>query len=172
MAAKTAQAEYMTGAVYGNLAYAPELTYEEAPEYELPAPREKVRTAAAPRTRIISAFSVLGFACAAVLMVMVLLSYVRLAEISVTTTQLENQLVELSKEEKALTVEYEKAFNLAAVEDYAVHKLGMVKPSDSQIKTISMKYGDKAEVLSDSGIKGGAVSRAAEFLSSLLTYFK
>lgn len=180
MASKTASEEYRNSAVFGNVAYdlskmgyAYPYPYEQ--EYELPQKQEKtaVKTAARPASHIISAFSVIGFALTAALMVMVLLSYVRLAEISLSISDLEAQMTELSSQEKALTVEYEKAFNLSAVEHYAVYELGMVKPADGQIKTIDMERSDRAEILSSGKTNNdGLLNKTTDFLASLLAYFR
>jgi len=168
-------------ATYGSLAH--ELDYVESfgDEYAEAQPRQKERERAVPKAAArahaqpvgVSLFAVVGVLLAAALMVCVLLSYVQLAEISGDMTALQKQMTELKKEEARLTIEYEKAFNLSAVEDYAVNTLGMTKLTESQIYTVDIQRHDKAEVLGQPGAKGtDFFSGAAEYITSLLAYFK
>ena len=127
---------YAQGAVYGSLAYDlsnpelyPEMEYERS--FNIPAPpkiEEEVVTQAVARTRqSIAPMSIIGFACAAVLLVFSLMAQIQLTAVSDETAQLESQLNELGVENARLLIDYESAFNLAEIEEYATMQLGMQK---------------------------------------------
>jgi len=194
MSANTARMEYLRAATFGSAAYDLDLVpgYEEQaiPRYktreenaqrarENARERQRVRERANARARTherplkVSVTSVLGFAVVAVLVICMLLSYVQLTELSANMAELEAELAQLEKEEKRLTVDYEQAFNLSAVEAYAVNDLKMTRLADSQIVLVDIERGDKAEILASPESKGtDAVTGAVDFFTSLVSYFK
>jgi cell division protein FtsB len=170
MGAKYAQA------VYGNLAYNTAAAAVPAREIQGPA-RERTETSfevqraaerQAARTRqkqSISVFAAIGVVCIAGLLMMMLLSYVSLTQISAETSGLNEQLRQLSEEETRLKLKYESALDLNAIESYATNVLGMSKPGENQIFYIYTSASDQAEVLDTE--KGG--SGLLNFFSSILT---
>lgn len=67
----------------------------------------------------------LGFAIAAVLIVVSLVARVQLSQASAEVSALENQYTQLQEQQTRLRIDYESAFNLTEIEDYAIHELGM-----------------------------------------------
>jgi cell division protein FtsL len=135
-------------------------------------------TGTAPRTRRkaqksygVSLYAAVGFLFAAVLMVFVLLAQVRYAEVTNDTVKLQKQMTQLTEDERKLRIAYEDAFDVNQVEQYATHQLGMSKPAESQLGTISASAQDKA-VVSDTQDDGAKGESMATFLASLIAYFK
>lgn len=189
MAAKVQEMRYAVNGTYGSAAYdltklggyalPEEQTYTEP----APQPRERKRAREYAETRAqaiarakaaqsISLVSVAGFAAAAVLLVFVLLSYVKLTEISYEVSQLNSVITELDSEQKKLDVEYELAFNKNEIEEYAVHVLGMSKMTEADTTVFSLQREDQAEVLRNDTAWTGVISTAQEFLSSLAEYLR
>ena len=179
---------YGEGAVYGSLAYDfgnPALYPEEyshpAGRPEDPAGRPdtrtgeqvKVRTRArtAPRAKQgIAPVSILGAAAAAFLLVTAISAQATLFAISGQSVELEQTLSELETQQTRLRIDYESVFNLAEVEDYAVHTLGMQRPTADQVYYIDTAAPDKAVVI-DAGNGDGFVDRASDFISDIGSYF-
>jgi len=189
MAAKVQEMKYAVNGTYGSVAY--DLTklggyaLPEEQTYTEPAPRQqekkRVREYAETRAQAlarakaaqsVSLLSVAGFAVAAALFVFVLLSYVKLTEISTEVSKLNSVIAELDNEQKKLDVEYELAFNKNEIEDYAVHVLGMSKMTEADTTVYSLQREDQAEVLRNDTAWTGVVSASQEFLSSLAEYLK
>ncbi len=157
---------------YGTSAYAaiPEIEYAPEPDIRR-EPEPRPRPARREQTRYgVSPLAILGFLLAGVMLVLVLLAYVRMAEVADTTTRLEERLEALVLEERKLQIAYEEAFDINEIEEYAIRELGMVKPADAQIDTIDVSSGDKAVVLSTGEETQGGVSEFASFIGSLLEY--
>lgn len=185
MAEAAVNNRYGEGAVYGSLAYDfnhPELypgEYGRPLENPVTGPKtrtgtqEKVRTRArtAPRAKQgIAPVSILGAAAAAFLLVTAINAQAALFAISGDSVELEQTLSELETEQTRLRIAYESIFNLAEVEDYAVHTLGMQKPTADQIHYIDTAAPDKAVVI-DAGTSDGFVDRASDFISDIGSYF-
>ena len=149
------------GAVSGSLAY--DLDWElrerelrhagEAPRQrevvvEQPQVRTRTRMEAVAQTRErqhLSIFAVAGFAAVAALAVLVLMSYIQLTALSSETVRLKNDLSQLQTQNVSLTTQYERMFDLATVKE-AAEKVGMTKPSNSQICYVDLSGGDTAVV--------------------------
>lgn len=189
MAANAAAVKYAKSATYGSAAYdlnrvrgyaAP----QETPYYDIPyeQPYEQPKERAVPKTRTtaekkvvggISVFSVIGFVAAAVLVVVLLLSYVQLAEISGEKTALENTISQLETEQSKLRVEYESVFNLSEVEKYATTVLGMSKLTPENTTSLDANREDRAEILkADDAKDEGILATASRFFASLMEYFQ
>lgn len=147
---------YKTRYVSGTAAY----DYDSArafPEYgfdqeiELPVARklrEDVVSDAKPAvSQAISPVAILGFALVAVLMVFSLFARAQLSQVSLQVVEQQTMLEELAAEKQKLLVQYEFAFNLAEIEDYAIQELGMQQPRSEQVYYISSGVADKAEIL-------------------------
>ena len=109
------------------------------------------RTSTRPRVRLrpkeaVTPFAVVGFAIAAVMAVLVLVSNVQLNSIYADTVSLQNQLTELRTEGDMLKAEYEEVFNTETLQK-AVKKAGNLKPSDnSQIVYVELSDPDNVVV--------------------------
>lgn len=143
-----------------------------------PAASPKTAPRTAPRTSRktqkaygVSIYAAIGFVIVAVMMVFVLLSHVRYAEVTNETVQLQAQLTQLNEQERKLKIAYENAFDVNEVEQYATHNLGMSQPAECQIGTISVTAQDRA-VVADTLDDGTPNESIGTFLASLVAYFK
>lgn len=185
MAANAAAVKYAKSATYGSAAYdlnrvrgyavPQETPYYDIP-YEQPKERTVPKTGTAAEKKVvggISVFSVIGFAAVAALVVVLLLSYVQLAEISGEKTALENAISQLETEQSKLRVEYESAFNLSEVEKYATTVLGMSKLTRENTTSLNANREDKAEILKADDVKdGGILAEVSDLFTSLMEYFR
>ena len=188
MAANAATMKYAQSATYGSAAYDLDRVRgyavpQERPYYDIPyeRPYERPRERAVPKKRAaekrsaagVSVFAAAGFVLTLAFIVLMLLSYVRLAEISGDTMKLESAIAELDDENAKLRVQYEMAFNLTEIERYATNDLGMKKLLGSNTTYIAIERADKAEILgADETDQKNLYSSTSEFLSSLMEYLK
>lgn len=138
-----------------------------------PAARPAAKTA--PRMQKsygISLFAITGFIVVAVMMVFVLLAHIRYNDITSETVRLQARLDELTEQERKLKIEYEKAFDVNNVEQYATNVLGMSKPDDSQVCIVQTTVYDKAVVVSQEKDETLKPESMVAFLASLVSYFK
>lgn len=111
----------------------------EIPEpVKRPVRKVKTKLAVAP-------FAILGGAVAAVLLLLVVFSYVRLYETQSVVTRMERTQAELLAQNARLKQQYESGIDLAAVEARAA-ELGLRKPTASQIIYVEVPKADVAEV--------------------------
>ena len=187
MAEAALKNRYGDGAVYGSLAYDfsnPALYPEEysrpAGRLENPAGEPETRTGTRVKTRArtaprakqgIAPLSILGAAAAAFLLVTAINAQATLFAVSGESVELEQTLRELETEQTRLRIAYESVFNLAEVEEYAVHTLGMQKPAADQVYYIDTAAPDKAVVI-DERNGDGFVDRASDFISDIGSYFR
>lgn len=161
----------------GSLAYDfnnPALYPDYDQEFTAPAPERRTVPKAKPKTRAvprgkqsIAPFSIVGFACAAVLLVFALMAQIQLTTVSEDTVVLQSRLEELQLEEAKLKIAYESAFNLTEIEDYAVNVLGMQKPRSDQIFHIDGSAPDKAVIHTGESEEGGFTERVAGLLAGI-----
>ncbi len=174
--------DYGAGAVDGSLAYDfnhPALNPEYDDPFGIGAQPEQaewtaVRTRSVARQRTkqsIAPVTVLGFAIAAVLLVTSILARVQLVELSATAAALETQLSELTTEQTRLQIEYESAYNLTEIEEYATSVLGMQKPTADQIYYIDTSAADKAVVIGEPE-GDGLIERIENFIAGIGAYFR
>ena len=171
-----------TARMDGNAAY--DLRSNAAEEYLYSAPVELPH---APRTteavvpesvptpkQAIAPLAVLGFAIAAVLIVISLVARVQLSQTSAEVSALEDQYAQLQEDQTRLRIDYESAFNLTEIEDYAIHELGMQKPRSDQLYYISSSDAtDTAVVLDQNAAEPLSLAdRLGDFFSSILEYFR
>lgn len=180
-------------AVYGSNAYDIRHIKEFSPETKAPekyphrkpeanpvprtapmnAPKAAHRTAKkAQKAYGISLYAVVGFVFVAVMMVFVLLAYAKYSEVTNETVKLQTRLDELNSQERKLKIEYTNAFDVNDVERYATQVLGMSKPAEDQISTVSATAQDKAVVLKSSDDTPNKSESIVTFLASLVAYFK
>ena len=96
----------------------------------------------------------------AVMLVMLVMSYVELTTISSSVVEMQSELETLQTQQVALITKHEQAFDLSSVKEAAA-EAGMSQPSDSQIYYIDLSEPDSATVYSEE--KDGI----SEFLSML-----
>ena len=106
--------------------------------------RQQMRSAVRPAQQV-SLTALLGFLCAAFLMVVLLLCYVRMNTISRSIVSMKNEIKELKIEQVSLLTQYEQTFDLSAVKEAAL-AAGMNLPSDSQVYYINLPGEDQATV--------------------------
>ena len=144
---------------------------EETPADVIAHAREsakaKVRTA-----QRVSPAMVLGFAATAVMLVMLVMSYVELTTISASVVDKQAQLEELETKQVSLITQHERAFDLSGVKEAAA-AAGMSQPSDSQIYYIDLSEPDSATVYSqeEDGL-GRMLSALGRWLGAAVEYFR
>ena len=167
------------GSVDGSMAYDlgnPSLY----PDYTIDAPKRtaqpkrRVRSRVHPRSKqIVSPGAVLGFAVAAMLLFMSLVSQIKLTEISDQTAKLQSTLGELKTQESELKIEYERAFNLTEIESFALTELGMQKPYGDQVRYINGASPDNAVIIrGQAEPEDGIIDRVESFFMSIGEYFE
>lgn len=182
MASPDSRKRNTTARMDGNAAY--DLRSTTAEEYLYSAPVEMPH---APRTteavvpesvptpkQAIAPMAVLGFAIAAVLLVISLVARVQLSQASAEVSALEDQYTQLQEDQTRLRIDYESAFNLTEIEDYAIHELGMQKPRSDQLYYISSSDAtDTAVVLDQNAAEPLSLAdRLGDFFSSIVEYFR
>ena len=114
--------------------------------------RARTKTAAKavarPRKARLTAFAVLSYAAIFVLLLMIVMNYMRLNEISVTVSQRSNELAELQNETALLKVEYEQKQNVTDIKTRAA-ELGLYAPTSAQISYIDLSKPDYAVIYED-----------------------
>lgn len=96
----------------------------------------------------ISLVTIAGFALAAIMLVMLLMSHVRMTALSDEAAACQSRLTELGEQQNKLQARYEQTFSLAEVERYATEELGMQKPRAGQITYLDCLGGsDRAVVI-------------------------
>lgn len=134
------------------------------------APRHQ--TAARPAAKP----SPLILACAAVLaglVVVLLMGYVRLTEVSADITQIKTEMGKLEEQHVALLTQYEKTFDLATVKRVA-EEAGMRKPTGGQIEYLELPAADSAVVYrSDAGTALESILTAiSDAAKTVVEYFR
>lgn len=161
--------------VYGSVAYDLNTLPKRQQEEETWV-KEQVKTrtykSAKPQKQGVSLFAISGFAAFVVMMVFVLLASIQLTQITHETAHLESRIMELSEQEARLRIEYESAFNLTEIEEYATKKLGMVRQTSDNIIFLETTNVDRAVILEQkTADDDGFFTGFKDFLSSLLEYF-
>jgi len=190
MAATKAKKRYRTpGVVNGSLAYefdalerrldatghmTPDLyapPMEEHPADVIARAHEEAKARVRPAQHLAPAM-VLGFAVAAVLMVMTVLCYVELSVLSDSVVDKRAQVAQLQMEQVLLQTKHEQAFDLATVKEAAL-AMGMGLPSDSQIYYIDLSDPDNA-VVHQPPKQGftGVLTQIKEWIGAAVEYFR
>jgi len=174
--------QYGQSAVMGSLAYDFDnpLLYREEFTAASPAARPRAqervevqtraRTAARTRQSIAPA-SIFGMIVAAFLLVTAILAQAQVVAISSESVALQQELEVLESQQAKLLIAYESAFNMAEIEDYALHSLGMQKPQADQVYYIDTSAPDKAVVIAEQG-SDSIVDRISDKLLGAATLFR
>lgn len=122
----------------------------EGQEVLQPRPQVRPRTqpVARPKVKVreagkVSLFAVSGFAAAAVMAVLILMSYVQLATISGEVVSLGNEMTRLQSEEAVLRARYELAYDLGAIESAVTANGSMARPQPSQMVYVDLTEPDR-----------------------------
>ncbi|NCB73736.1 MAG: hypothetical protein EOM51_03200 [Clostridia bacterium] len=184
MAVASKNTKISANTVYGSLAY----DYGRADTYRekaarpverqviIPAPpsiRERAAAAVKVKTQQhVAPTAIIGYVCAAILVIFSLMAKIQLTEITDSSAQLETQLTDLNVAQNRLLINYEKAFNLTEIEEYATTQLGMQRPRDEQVFYLESTVPNKAVIITETGSDSGFGDRVFDFLASISEYFK
>ena len=169
--------------VYGNLAYdldalVRERKLEEAgrvTEQERPAqPQPRRRAAAAPQPRVgVSPVLLGGLVVLAVMLMLLIGSYVQMTTISGNVAQLKSELAALDDTHVALLTKYEQTFDLTTIKE-AAEAAGMSKPTSAQIEYIDLGGTDTAVVYQAGagGLLGDLADSVERGFAALVEYFR
>ena len=119
--------------------------YERQPEsaMERNARRRAQAKAAVRPAQKVSSMAMLGCACVAFFVVILLSCYVRMNTISRSIVAMKTEINQLKVEQVSLLTQYEQTFDLSAVKAAAA-AAGMNQPSDSQVYYINLPGEDQA----------------------------
>ena len=87
----------------------------------------------------------LGYTALAVMLAVLVMSYVELSTISGQVVSMQKELSALQTDQVALQTKYEQCYDMATIKESAA-AAGMTQPSDSQIYYIDLSDPDNAEV--------------------------
>lgn len=184
MANPAKNAKYGANAVYGSLAYdyGRAGTYREKMDRPVErqviipaAPRIREQAAAAARVKTkqgIAPLAMIGYACAAILVVFSLMAKIQLTTVTNSSAQLESQLSDFNVAQNRILINYEKAFNLTSIEEFATTELGMQRPREEQVFYLESTVPDKAVIINSGDNKVGFGDRVFDSLASIAEYFK
>lgn len=127
-----------------------ELRHAGEPPRRREAVQEKPQIRSLPKVQLreaqhVAPLAVVGAVAAAVLAVLLLLSYIQLTVLSSDMVELRSELKALEKENVILTTQYEQIYDLATVKA-AAEAAGMTKPGASQVYYVDSSGGDAAVV--------------------------
>ena len=145
-----------------------------------PRVRPRERAVARPRVRMreagrVSVFAVAGFAAVAVFAVLLLMSYVQLAQLSDEVVSLKSEMTSLQSDEAQLRAEYALAYDLSEIEQKMTADGSMVHPQDSQICYVDLSEPDAIEFLSgEAPVRGieGILQSIREIVGEVVEYFR
>lgn len=169
---------------FGSLAYQPEYQRGSAaparrahePErVQRPRVQPRTRTAARPQAEVrtqsaVAPFAIIGFVAVALCALLLVMTSAQLAMTNDEIVKLNDTLSDLHSEEKALTAQYELAYDLNAIEEELISSGAMVRASSGQTIYLDMSEGDHVVYYeaAESGISG-LIRRVEQFISGLLS---
>lgn len=121
----------------------------------------------------ISPLTLLGFAAAAALVMVMLAQYAQLTAISNSVVTMKKELSALQEENVALLGRYESTFDLAAVKE-AAEANGMAKPSASQVYYVDLSTPNNVVIYKseEADVLGRFAASVKRDISFLLEYFR
>ena len=167
-------AAYDADAVETYYTYSPErLAEEEETKRLAEQKREEERRKQLRARRISTALSLTAAAVAVVLLVLNLLSYAMLLEISEATSTAQARYATLAEENTELLVKYDQTFNMNEIEEYAVGVLGMTRPTSGQKIKVQAIGEDRVVLHTEQKAESeNFILKMASFITGLLSYFK
>ena len=139
-----------------------------------PAARPKVVEKPKVREKLhVSPLLVLGFAVAAVMLVMILTDYAQLTAISTDVVSMQKELSSLEEDHVALVARYERTFDLTTVKE-AAEAAGMAKPSSSQIYYVDLSTPDNVVLYrrENTSVLGRVFTSLGQDVVCMVEYFK
>ena len=130
-------------------------------ERRQPEPVRKVRVRA---KMAVAPFTIVGFALAAVMLILVVFGYVQLYEATSENAALASQASDLRETNAKLVSQYEGQVDLAHVEDAAIHELGMQKVMAEQSVYVDLSSASDRGVVIAAAQHKSALRRAIEAL--------
>lgn len=124
---------------------APQIERPQLPE-ERPRPARRVRVKAKAE---VSLFAVFGMAAAGFLLVLVIFGYVQLYEATAEVGRLRDELASVEAENQDLSARYEGKIDLAAIEERAIHELGMSQPASNQNVYLNLTGEDRGVLVTE-----------------------
>lgn len=112
------------------------------------------RPQARPQTKVhhqSALMTAVEIAAAAVVLLLVLFSQMKLYEVTSEVNVLQNQLSTLKEQQVLLRSQYDSSVDLTAIEEIAVNQLGMSRPVSGQTVYVNLSGTDRGEVLVGSG---------------------
>lgn len=169
---------YMDGSLAYDLdALARERALEEAGRMD---EERHARPLAAPKrhpvAQPVAKLSPLTVACGVLLaglVVVLLMGYVRLTEVTASISEMKTEISQLEEQHVSLLTQYEKTFDLATVKRVA-EESGMKKPTSGQIEYVELPVSDSTEVYrSDVGNAfERIISSISLAISTVVEYFR
>lgn len=161
---------------YGNVAYAPERTHQtpqrkpqsSAVPKAVPQRRPTVRPLTRKRVQVreagvISFDSILGYVAALFLAALLITCYAQLATNSDEVVKLRSELGLLQSQQKILSAQYERHFDIGRIEETLGDQL--VRPSSDQVVYIDLSQADAVNLYEENG-------NSTNFFQALFGIFK
>lgn len=178
MATQRRMRQYPT---YGNVAYQVESTAparERRREVEQPRrPRVKPRERVATRPQVqvrpqgaVAPFTIAGFVAAIACALLLVVCSAQLAMVNAETVELRSTLSDLQDEKKTLMAQYEKTFDLTALEQQLTADGSMVEAGTGQTVYLDLSQDDSVVYYQEAreGLSG-LIRQVEEFLSGMLS---
>ncbi|OUN23179.1 hypothetical protein B5G34_04090 [Flavonifractor sp. An82] len=145
-----------------------------------PLVRPRERAVVRPKVRVreagaVSPFAVVGFLAVAAFAVLLLFSYVQLAEISEQVVSLRSDLTSLKTEEAKLRAQYELAYDLDTIESTLTADNSMVKPQNGQVIYVDLSEPDTVTYFEEENTAAGlegAVEGVRSIITEIVEYFR
>lgn len=167
---------YKTHNSYGNVAYAPNHHAPQRPvrqtQTAVPRPVPQRRPAPRPLTRkrvqvreadVISFDSIIGYVATLLLAGLLIACYAQLATQSDEVVKLRGQLSQLQSQEKILSAQYERHFDIGRIEETLGDQL--VRPSSDQVVYIDLSQPDAVNQYDTTG-------KSLNFFQALFSVFQ
>ena len=145
----------------------------EQPRRPRVQPRERV--ASRPQVEVrqqsaVAPFTIVGFVAVIACALFLVMSSAQLAMVNAETVELRSTLSELQDEKKTLMAQYEKTFDLTALEQQLTADGSMVEAGAGQTVYLDLSQGDSVVYYEEArqGISG-LVRQIEEFLSGMLS---
>ena len=145
----------------------------EQPRRPRVQPRERVASRPQVQVRAQSAvapFAIVGFVAAIACALLLVMGSAQLATVNAETVELRSTLSQLQDEKKTLMAQYEKTFDLTALEQQLTADGSMVEAGAGQTVYLDLSQGDSVVYYEEArqGVSG-LIRQIEEFLSGILS---
>jgi len=124
------------------------------------------------RRKLITPLGVLALLAFAVLVIIWLTSQITLTQLNSEYSTRRREYQEALKEASRLQLNYERVFDLTAIENNATARLGMRKATELQIIYIGAKSDNQVIILRDATRSEGILGKLTDILNALTEYSK